>query len=175
MIRELVQELIERRVKFPMIPWFALSGLVLVLDQVSKHVASTLIPLGGEVKVFALFSWVLLHNTGAAFSIADGWGISGRVFLALLALGFSIFLVVEIRRVARAEPWLALAFSLILGGALGNLSDRLLRGHVVDFVLVHYREWYFPAFNVADSAISVGAALWILLTVQAMRRGEGTD
>ncbi len=157
-----------------MIPWLGLSGLVLLLDQISKSAVSALIPVGGEVKVFALFSWVLLHNTGGAFSIGDEWGVIGRVFFVLLAIGFSVFLVVEIRRAASAEPWLALALSLILGGALGNLSDRLLHGHVVDFVLVHYRDWYFPAFNVADSAISVGAALWILLTVLSMRRGHGT-
>lgn len=150
--------------------WLALSATVLALDQTSKAVVSALIPLGGEVEVFGFFSWVLLHNTGAAFSIGGQWGPMASWLFALVAVGFSIFLVLEIRKVATSEPWLALAFSLILGGALGNLSDRVMRGHVVDFVLVHYRDWYFPAFNVADSAITSGAALWILLTIVSMRK-----
>lgn len=153
------------------LPWLGVSALVLVLDQASKSLVSKLIPLGGEVKVFVFFSWVHLSNTGGAFSIGDEWGVIGRAFFVLLAVGFSLFLLYEMWRVAGREPWLALALCLILGGALGNLADRVLRGHVVDFVLVHYRGWYFPAFNVADSAISVGAALWILLMVLAMRRG----
>ena len=152
------------------LPWLALSATVLALDQTSKAVASALIPLGGHVEVFGFFSWVLLHNTGAAFSIGGQWGPVASWLFALVAVGFSIFLVVEIRRVATSEPSLALGFSLILGGALGNLSDRVMHGHVVDFVLVHYRDWYFPAFNVADSAITTGAALWIFLAIVSMRK-----
>ena len=152
--------------------WLGLSATVLALDQTSKAVVSAVLPLGGQVEVFSFFSWVLLHNTGAAFSIGDEWGPVASWLFATVAVGFSIFLVFEIRRVAASEPWLALGLSLILGGALGNLSDRLMHGHVVDFVLVHYRDWYFPAFNVADSAITTGAALWILLTILAMRQGS---
>ncbi|MEJ2130632.1 MAG: signal peptidase II [Gammaproteobacteria bacterium] len=149
--------------------WLTLAAIFLVLDQVSKAAVVGWIPLGGEVVILPVFSWVHLTNTGAAFSIGEGWGELWRWLIALLAVGFSIFLVFEIRRVMKGEPWLALALSLILGGALGNLSDRLFRGHVVDFVLVHWREWYFPAFNVADAAISVGATLWVLLTLLALR------
>ena len=90
--------------------------------------------------------------------------------LVALAVAFSIYLVVEIRRLPSSERLLGWAYSLVLGGAVGNLWDRVQHGYVVDFALAHYGDHYFPAFNVADSAISIGAALWILSMLRDARR-----
>jgi signal peptidase II len=126
--------------------------------------------LGEEVPVLPVFSWIRLHNEGAAFSIlADQGGWQRWMFVAL-AIGFSTYLVVEIRRLPATERLLGWAYGFVLGGALGNLWDRAVNGYVVDFALAHYDNHYFPAFNVADSAISIGATLWILSMLRDVRR-----
>lgn len=144
--------------------WLWLSVLVIVIDQLSKHWFENNLSLYERIVVVPdLFSWTLAYNTGAAFSfLADGGGWQ-RWFFALVAVLASAVLFVWLRRLRPDERWLGAALALILGGALGNLYDRVALGHVVDFILVHWKsQWYFPAFNVADSAITVGAAMLII-------------
>jgi signal peptidase II len=152
--------------------WFALAGLTWVLDRVTKAFVNSALALGQEVPILPIFSWIRLHNEGAAFSFlrdAGGWQ---RWMFVVLATGFSGYLITEIRRLPQNERLLGWAYGLVLGGALGNLWDRLLHGYVVDFALAHYGDHYFPAFNVADSAISIGATLWILSMLRDARRHD---
>ena len=141
--------------------WYFVAGLVVVLDQVSKWLASNLLSLGEQVGFLPFFSWVLWHNDGMAFSLMSGLGGWQRWFFVTLAAGFAVFIVYELRRLPLADWVQGLAYGLILGGALGNMVDRLMTGFVVDFVLLHWRDYYFPAFNVADAALSCGAVLWV--------------
>jgi signal peptidase II len=141
--------------------WLGLAAVIWVLDRVTKLFVVESLALGQEVRVLPVFSWVRLHNEGAAFSVLQNAGEWKRWFFVSLAAVFSVYLVTEIRRLAPQQWVQALAFSLILGGALGNFYDRLTVGYVVDFALAHWRGAYFPAFNVADSAITIGAATWI--------------
>jgi len=142
------------------LPYLSFAGALIVFDQLSKWLVRSSLSYGEEVVVTSFFSWVRWHNEGAAFSMLDGVG--ARWFFVALAIGFSVFILVELRRLPVHDRMMRLVFALILGGALGNMIDRLFLGYVVDFALVHYAEvWYFPAFNVADSALSIGATLWI--------------
>lgn len=151
--------------------WLWLSLLIVVLDQVTKQWVSSALQLFERVPVLPIFDIVYLRNEGAAFSLlagASGWQ---RWFFVVLAAAVSTFLVLWLRRLPpRGETRLAVGLVLILGGALGNAIDRLFYGYVVDFLYFYWGQWYFPAFNVADTAITLGAALLILDAVQEMRR-----
>ena len=140
--------------------WYALAALVIVLDQLSKWLALASI-MPGEVIYFAPFwNWVLTFNPGAAFSLlADqpGWQ---RWFFTLLALAVAAWIALELRKHPE-QKLLSLALTLVMGGALGNVIDRVRFGAVVDFVQWHVAGFYWPAFNVADSAITVGAILLV--------------
>ena len=149
--------------------WMAVAVAVMALDQGTKWLASAELALGERIAVLPFFSWVLWHNDGAAFSIMSGLGGWQRWFFVALACGFSIFIVYELRRLKVGDWPQGLAYGLILGGALGNMIDRLTSGYVVDFILFHYKSWYFPAFNVADAALTCGAALWILCMIRDAR------
>lgn len=147
--------------------WLGLSALVLVLDQISKQLLTAWLDFGDVVKLTPFFDLVLVYNPGAAFSFlssASGWQ---RWFFVVLALAISVWLVVLIRRHA-VERLLPLSFAMILGGALGNVIDRVLHGAVIDFLYFHIGRYGWPAFNVADSAISVGVVLlvWDQLVMQ---------
>jgi signal peptidase II len=140
--------------------WLWLAAAVLVADQLTKAAIVAAFRDGGGLAVTPFFTLVLTYNTGAAFSFlagASGWQ---RWLFAGIACAAAIIIVALLRRGGTRLYCAGLA--LILGGALGNLIDRLLLGKVVDFLLFHYAEWSYPAFNVADSAICVGAALIIL-------------
>lgn len=141
--------------------WLGVSALVVALDQLTKWVVSSQMALNDHIAVLPVFSWVRWHNNGAAFSMLNDAGGWQRWFFVSLAVVFTAFIIFELRRLPLSEKFMAFVYALILGGALGNMIDRLLLGHVVDFILVHYGGWYFPAFNVADIALSCGAALWI--------------
>ena len=160
------------------LPWLWLSALVIVLDQASKLYFEGALQLYQQIVIIPdLFSWTLAYNTGAAFSfLADhsGWQ---RWLFALIAAVVSAVLVVWLRRLPRrGQGWLAMGLALVLGGALGNLFDRVVYGHVIDFILVHWQSrWYFPAFNVADCAITVGAALLALDMFKSDKRGDRHD
>jgi signal peptidase II len=140
--------------------WLALSLGVVAADQLSKLAMITSFQPGEERVVTGFFSLVLAFNTGAAFSFlrdASGWQ---RYLFSAVALAAGVLIVWLLRRGGDRAYCAGLA--LILGGAVGNLWDRVTLGHVVDFLLFHWRGWYYPAFNVADSAITVGAGLLIL-------------
>lgn len=150
--------------RFGKLAWLWLSLLVIAADQISKHWFVANLGLYEQIVVIPdLFSWTLAYNRGAAFSFLaneTGWQ---RWFFAAIALGVSAVLVVWLKRLKANETWLAIALVLVLGGAIGNLYDRVVLGHVVDFILVHWKtQWYFPAFNIADSAITVGAVMLVL-------------
>lgn len=142
--------------------WLWLSVAVIALDQVAKFLVTTLLELYERVEVLPVLDFTLLHNTGAAFSMlagASGWQ---RPFFIGLGIVVSVLLVAWIWRSPRGDKLLPFALALILGGALGNLIDRVRLGYVIDFIHVHWGAAYFPAFNVADSAITIGAVLLII-------------
>lgn len=149
------------------IRWLGLSLLVIVFDQLTKWWALTALEPYIANEVFPGFNLTLAFNTGAAFSFlsdASGWqrwGLSG------LAVVIVTILLVWLRRVPRADWRSALPLTLIIGGAIGNLVDRLRFGHVVDFIDVYYDRWHWPTFNIADSAISVGVVFLILFGLRA--------
>ncbi|HBZ94227.1 MAG TPA: signal peptidase II [Pseudomonas sp.] len=150
--------------RFGHLPWLLLSVLILVADRVTKDIFEGGLSMYQRIEVIpGYFDWTLAYNTGAAFSFladADGWQ---RWFFAAIAIVVSVVLVVWLKRLGRGETWLAVALALVLGGAIGNLYDRIVLGHVVDFILVHWKNvHHFPAFNVADSAITVGAVMLAL-------------
>ncbi len=160
--------------RFGRLGWLVLSLLVLIIDQVSKaHFESSLEMFQQIVVIPDYFSWTLAYNTGAAFSfLADGGGWQRWLF-ALIAVVVSAVLVVWLKRLGRDDTWLAVALALVLGGALGNLYDRIALGHVIDFILVHWQNrHYFPAFNFADSAITVGAIMLALDMFKSKKTGE---
>ncbi len=138
-----------------------LSGAIVVLDQVTKALAESALTLHQPVPVLPFFNLMLAYNTGAAFSFladAGGWQ---RWFFLLLGILVSVGLCVWLARLQATERWLALALALILGGAVGNVIDRFWLGQVIDFIQLYYDRWYWPAFNIADSAITVGAVLLV--------------
>lgn len=142
--------------------WLWLAVLVIALDLGTKALATALLTYGSPVPVMPLFNLTLLHNTGAAFSFlaeAAGWQ---RWFFVALALIVSVVLVFWLKSLKRQETWTAIAIALILGGALGNVYDRVVHGYVVDFLHFYWRDYHFPAFNLADTAITIGAAMMIL-------------
>lgn len=156
------------------LPWLALSALVVALDQWTKHVVLGALTYLQRVEVIPGFlNWTLAFNTGAAFSFLadeDGWQ---RWLFSALAIGVSAVLVAWLVRTRRGDWRTALPLALIVGGALGNLIDRVRFGHVTDFVQVYHGDWYFPAFNIADSAISVGAVFLILFGFAGGKAGKG--
>ena len=146
--------------------WLWLSALVIVLDLSTKAIASHYLVLHQPLPVFPGFNWTLMHNTGAAFSFlsdASGWQ---RWFFSIIAIVVSVGITIWLKRLQSNQVWLAVSLALILGGALGNVWDRLTLGYVVDFIQVYYDRWAWPAFNIADSAIVVGA---IILVIDSFR------
>ena len=157
-----------------MLKWLWLSALVVALDLATKAIASHYLLLYQPVPVFPGFNWTLAHNSGAAFSFLaseSGWQ---RWFFSVIALVVSIGITIWIKRLAPTQTWLAMALALVLGGAIGNLWDRVTLGYVVDFIDVYYQQSHWPAFNIADSAICVGA---VMLVIDSFRgeRDDATD
>jgi len=149
--------------------WYGLALLVLVLDQVSKTWFSANLEYARPWVITDFFNFTLLHNTGAAFSFLSDSGGWQRWFFSVIAAVVSVVLVVWLARLDAAKRCEAAALGLVLGGALGNLMDRVQFGYVVDFIVVHYQNNYWPAFNIADSAICVGA---VLLLIDGFRQGR---
>lgn len=144
-----------------MIKWVWLSVVVIIADLVTKYFASANLEYATPVPIFPSFNLTLLHNTGAAFSFLaseSGWQ---RWFFTILAVVVSACLIRWLYTL-RNDRWLAISIALVLGGAIGNLYDRVTLGYVVDFLHFYWRDYHFPAFNIADSAITVGAGLMIL-------------
>jgi len=143
-------------------PWIWLSVLVVVVDQATKYLAEALLVMHQPVPVLSWFNLMLTYNTGAAFSfLADAGGWQRWFFLGL-GSAVSIGLVIWLTRLKPEEKGLAVALALILGGAVGNLIDRAWLGQVIDFIQLYYDRWYWPAFNIADSAITIGATLLVV-------------
>jgi signal peptidase II len=142
--------------------WLWISGLVVVLDQFTKYIADSKLDLHVPLEIFPNLNMTLHYNKGAAFSLlsnADGWQ---RWLLMVISLVACIALFYWLRKVDKNRKLLTLGIVFILGGAVGNLIDRSLYGHVIDFIDVYYKYWHWPAFNIADSAISVGASLLLI-------------
>ncbi len=142
--------------------WLWLAVLVIALDLGTKALVSATLTYGEPVPVLPFFNLTLLHNTGAAFSFlagADGWQ---RWFFVVLAVVVSVVLVRWLAHLKSDERWLAVAITLILGGAIGNLYDRVVHGYVVDFLHFYWNQYHFPAFNLADTAITIGAVMMVL-------------
>ncbi len=157
-----------------MLRWLWLSVAVVVVDQVTKWLAvSTLFAKAPVTVIPGFFDLTLVYNTGAAFGFlrnAGGW--QNTFFIAVAAI-VSVLLISMLRRLGPREIQSAVAFALILGGAVGNVIDRVYQGYVVDFVHWYYRDWHWPAFNIADSAITIGAVLLVLdvLGIRLLRTG----
>ncbi|WP_246770343.1 signal peptidase II, partial [Bordetella pertussis] len=142
-------------------PWLAAAALIIVLDQATKLYFDGAFQYGERLNVLPFFDFTLLYNRGAVFSFLaseEGWQ---RWFFTALGVGASIVIVWLLRRTA-GQPRFSLALTLIMGGALGNVIDRVAYGHVVDFLLFYWRDWHYPAFNLADVAITCGAVLLVV-------------
>lgn len=143
--------------------WWALALILFILDWGTKQVVASNLFYGQEIAVFPFFDLTLRYNTGAAFSFlaqAGGWQ---RWFFSLIALAVVVGISWRLVRIAESNRLESLALTFVLGGAIGNLYDRLVYGHVVDFLQFHWQQsWYFPAFNLADSAITIGVILMLL-------------
>lgn len=152
--------------------WFLIAAVIVALDQLSKWVVVRTLQDFERVPVIAgFFDLTLVYNTGAAFSFLAGAGGWQRWFFTAIGVAAAVFIVFLLWRHGsqRLFGW---SLTLILGGAIGNLIDRLLHGRVTDFVLLYWRDYYFPAFNVADSAITVGAVLLIVDELRRVRRAR---
>ncbi len=158
-----------------MLKWLWLTALVVVLDQVSKYMATEMLEMFQPVAVMPMFNLTLMYNTGAAFNFLSEAGGWQRWFFTIVALVISSVIFAWIRRLDAGQHLHAAALSLVLGGALGNVIDRLLLGHVVDFIQIYYDRWYWPAFNIADSAITVGVVLLILDTLRNKAPSQTED
>lgn len=142
-------------------PWLGIAAIIIMLDQITKITITKLFTLGESLPVTSFFNLVLAYNKGAAFSFLateSGWQ---RYFFTVMGIAAALFIIYLLKRHAgqRLFCW---ALALILGGALGNVIDRLLHGHVIDFLDFYMRNWHWPAFNVADMAICIGAGLFVL-------------
>jgi len=157
--------------KSSLLPWLAIAVVIILADQFTKTLVVHNFVLGESLRITSFFNLVRVHNAGAAFSFladAAGWQ---RWFFVGLGTVATVFIVWMLNKHG-GQRLFAWALSLILGGAVGNVIDRLLHGHVVDFIQVHHSGWYFPSFNVADSAISIGAACLILDEILRVRRSR---
>ena len=155
-----------------LLPWLFLIAAVIVIDQLTKVAVGRLFTYGERKEVVhGFFDLTLLFNKGAAFSFLSGAGGWQRWFFTGIGVVAALFIVFMLARHASQKLFSA-ALALIAGGALGNVVDRLIHGHVVDFLLFYHRDWSFPAFNVADSAITVGVVLLVLDELIRVRRAR---
>jgi signal peptidase II len=152
-----------------LLKWLSISLLVVIADQITKSVAVSNLVLFQPVNVFSGFNFTLMYNEGAAFSFlsdASGWQ---RWFFTVIAIVVSVAIVFWLKSLPSGQRVTAIALTLILGGAIGNVWDRVMLGHVVDFIDIYYADYHWPAFNIADSAITVGA---VLLVIDSLRHAK---
>ncbi len=142
--------------------WLWLSVVVVILDQLSKFYVVKELTFKPPIELVSWLNLILAHNTGAAFSFLGDAGGWQRWLFAALASIVSIVLIVWISRLSKKDYWLACSLALILGGAVGNLIDRVRFGYVIDFIDFHIGSWHFATFNIADAAISVGAVMLLV-------------
>jgi signal peptidase II len=170
--------------------WLLLSFMVILLDQATKQFAEAMLTAYQSVTVLPFFDLTLMYNKGAAFSFLSDQGGWQRWFFVVLALIITAVLIGWLRRLKPGEKWVAVSLSLIIGGAVGNVIDRILFGQVIDFIDVYYQaesclpgfarlssECHWPAFNVADSAITIGVAimLWDAFVLAPKRQAQDTN
>lgn len=158
-----------------LLQWLALAVAVIILDQASKYTAEYLLHYQIPVPVLPSLNWFLSYNPGAAFSFLSDAGGWQRWFFTIMALVVSTGIAIWLSRLSDNSRWEALSLSLILGGAMGNVIDRMVLGHVIDFIQVYYDRWYFPTFNLADSAISVGVAVLIIDSLFLQKNKDKAD
>ena len=158
-----------------MLKWLWLSLITLILDQWSKIAIDGSMRLYESIAIIPGFNLTYVHNTGAAFSFLSEAGGWQRWFFAAMAFVISVVLTIWLYRLKKHETLLAVALALVLGGAIGNLIDRLAYGYVIDFLDVYYQTRHWPAFNIADSAISVGVFLMLLESFGVGVKSEETD
>jgi signal peptidase II len=154
-----------------MLQWLGLAIIILITDQFTKVLIVGAYQLGDSTHLTVFFNIVRVHNSGAAFSFlagASGWQRWFFTAIGVVAAGFILWLL----KSHAGQKLFAFALACILGGAIGNVIDRVLYGHVVDFLDFHWRGWHFPAFNIADAAITIGAACLILDELLRVRRGR---
>jgi signal peptidase II len=151
--------------------WVA--AVAFACDQLTKYVAAEFLLQHGEVKLTPFLSFVLVHNAGAAFGILSSAGGWQNIFFITLALIACVVILLVVRRLGPKDVPVVFGLMLILGGAAGNLTDRLIHGYVIDFIDVYYRVWHWPAFNVADSAITLGAVLLVLDALRPRTSASG--
>lgn len=154
--------------------WLPLSLLVIGLDQWTKLIAVAHLAYAQPVAVFPGLNWTLVHNPGGAFSFLSDHGGWQRWFFLIVASVVTLVLLEWLRRSRAAERWLCLPLALLIGGAIGNLIDRAIYGYVIDFIDVYYSGWHWPAFNIADSAISVGIVMLIAHELFAAKPAQPT-
>jgi signal peptidase II len=154
-----------------LLPWLLIALIIMVADQFTKTLILGYYELGDSTRVSSFFNVVRVHNYGAAFSFLAGAGGWQRWFFTGIGVVATVFIIWMLRSHG-GQKLFAFALSCILGGAVGNVVDRLLHGYVVDFLDFHYGTWHFPAFNLADSAITLGAACLILDEILRVRRGK---
>lgn len=142
--------------------WYSLAVLIVVLDQLTKQWVSSSFSYGESLELLPFLNLTLVHNMGAAFSFLSDAGGWQRWFFAIVSLIVSVVLIFWLSRLPARQYLLATALALVLGGAIGNLWDRVFLGYVVDFIDVFYQKYHWPAFNIADTSITVGAILLIL-------------
>ncbi len=153
-----------------MLKYLWLSLVLIIADQISKTVMVNWLALYETVPVLPFFNLTMAHNTGAAFSFLAGAGGWQRWFFVVLAAVISAVLIIWMRRLAQTAKLEAISLALIIGGAIGNVLDRLIYGYVIDFIDVYAGSYHWPAFNVADSAICIGA---VLLIIDSFRKPAG--
>lgn len=142
--------------------WLWLSIAVIVFDYLTKAYFSATMQLGQSIELLPVFNWTLAHNYGAAFSFLHDAGGWQRWFFGGIAVVVSVGIIFWLSTLKKNMAFLACALALVLGGALGNLYDRMVLGYVVDFIHVHYNGWHFPAFNIADCGITIGAIMLVV-------------
>lgn len=141
--------------------WYSLSSFIILVDQLTKSLATKNLLYGEYVNIFSGLNLILVHNTGAAFSFlsdASGWQ---RWLFLLVSLSVSIILIIWIFRLKEQQLLESLSLALILGGAIGNLVDRIFLGYIIDFIDIYYKNYHWPVFNVADASITLGVVFFI--------------
>jgi len=165
----------EARDPLPLLGWIGLGGVIVILDQISKLVAEATLNLGDSIHVLPSFNLTLVYNTGAAWSFLSQAGGWQRWFFVALSSLVAILIYFWLKKLPGEERLTALSLSLVLGGAVGNLIDRLLYGHVIDFIHLYYHSFHWPVFNLADSAITVGAVLLAYSSLHYSKRNATTE
>ncbi|GEN24947.1 lipoprotein signal peptidase [Halomonas cupida] len=141
-------------------PWFTVASSIVLSDQIIKELVHSLMPFGQVIPITPFFNWIHVGNTGAAFSfLADAGGWQRYLFIGLALVVVAVLMVQLCKPISRLE---SLSYSLFMGGAIGNAIDRLARGYVVDYLDIYWREWHWPAFNLADIALFAGVLVFAM-------------